>query len=438
MPERLDTSAMRGRGISSVHTAGRHLLAGLLVLMLGWLTPALAQTQDHVQGIADPAAQQPPAPRIGVITMTPGEDYWARFGHNAILVEDAASGERISYNYGYFDFEQPGFMRRFMRGQMLYQLVALPLEVDLHTYAAEGRGATLQWLDLPAAQAIALADFLKLNALPENADYRYDYFTDNCSTRVRDALDRALDGALARQLRTRSHGLTYRNEALRLGAGLPWMLLGMHAGLGPFADRPLSLWDEAFVPQRLADALQSVELEDGRPLVREQLELLPDRLALERDTAPSLRAHFAIAGGGLALLLGLLLRPRAGRAARLAGTALAAGIWLACGLGGLVLVGLWTLTAHVAAWGNENLLLFNPLCLALLAAIPSLARGRQPPRWLVATAQLVVAAAALALFLRFLPFRIQNNADFIVLLGPIHAVLAWRLTRRDDTHAGNE
>ena len=75
----------------------------------------------------------------------------------------------------------------------------------------------------------------------------------------------------------------------------------------------------------------------------------------------------------------------------------------------------------------------SPLCLALLAAIPALAAGRQAPRWLAVLAQVVVAAAALALFLRFLPFRIQNNADFIVLLAPIHVVLAWRLSRSNDT-----
>lgn len=429
MPDQVCRPASGGLGTFAALTAGRHLLAGLLVLMLGWFIPAAGYAQDPTS----PAAHASPAPRIGLITMTPGQDYWARFGHNAILVEDAASGERISYNYGYFDFEQPGFMRRFLRGQMLYQLVALPLDADLQTYAAEGRGVQLQWLDLPAPQAQALAEFLAWNARPENASYHYNYFTDNCSTRVRDALDRAMDGALARQLRTRSHGLTYRNEALRLGAGLPWMLVGMHAGLGPFADRSLSLWDEAFVPQRLSDALQSVTLEDGRPLVREQQALLPDRLGLEREAAPSLRSHFALTGGAAALLLAFLLRPRAGRIARLAGTALATGVWLLCGLGGLLLLGLWTLTAHVAAWGNENLLLFNPLCLALLAAIPALAAGRQAPRWLAVLAQVVVAAAALALFLRFLPFRIQNNADFIVLLAPIHVVLAWRLSRSNDT-----
>ena len=379
---------------------------------------------------AQPApAEQPP--RIGIVTMTPGHEYWARFGHNAIVVEDPAQGPALSYNYGYFDFDQPGFFTRFMRGDMRYRLVALPLEADLRGYAADGRGAQLQWLDLRPEQAIALRDFLAWNALPENAEYRYDYFTDNCSTRVRDAIDHALGGGLARQLGGRSHGLTYRGEALRLGAGVPWLLVGMHAGLGPFADRPLSLWDEAFVPRRLADALDRAENTDGGALVAVHQPLLPDRLALERPAAPDLRWTFAWIGLGLALALAWLLRRGAGRASRLAGSAVAASIWTLCGLGGLVMLALWTLTSHISAWGNENLLLFNPLCLVLLAALPALARGGPVPRWLRRVAHLVLAAAALALFLRFLPFRVQNNGDFIVLLAPVHAVLAWHMARRD-------
>ena len=84
----------------------------------------------------------------------------------------------------------------------------------------------------------------------------------------------------------------------------------------------------------------------------------------------------------------------------------------------------------MAGHGNENLLLLNPLCLALLAALPALARGDAVRPWLRRVAMIVLACAALALFLRFLPFRIQNNGDFIVLLGPIHAALAWRFSRR--------
>lgn len=398
-------------------------LGAALLVLLGWMLAHSASA--HATAIAEEGV-----PRIGIVTMSPGEEYWARFGHNAVVVEDPARGLVLSYNYGYFDFDQPGFLARFLRGEMRYQLVVMTLDEDLRSYAAEGRGASLQWLSLRPDQAHAVRDFLAWNALPENAEYRYDYFADNCSTRVRDVLDRALDGHLGRQMSGRSHGLTYRTEALRLGAGVPWLHLGMHVGLGPYADRPLSIWEEAFVPQRLADALGRASNSDGAPLVSEQLTLLPDRLGLERPAAPNLRWHFALVGIVLALALLWLLRARAGRGARMAGTVLAGSIYALCGFGSLLLLALWAFTAHVAGHGNENLLLLNPLCLVLLLALPALARGDAVRPWLRRVAMIVLACAALALFLRFLPFRIQNNGDFIVLFGPIHAALAWRFSRR--------
>ena len=76
------------------------------------------------------------APRIGVMTMQPGAEYWARFGHNALLVDLQDGSEPLSYNFGYFDFEQPGFLARFLRGDMRYLAVALPLSRDLAGYAS--------------------------------------------------------------------------------------------------------------------------------------------------------------------------------------------------------------------------------------------------------------------------------------------------------------
>jgi hypothetical protein len=360
------------------------------------------------------------------VTMEPGPEYWSRYGHNAILVDDGRS--RTLYNYGYFDFAQPRFLTRFLRGRMLYRLLALPMEEDLASYAAEGRGAVLQWLALEPAAARDIADFLAWNARPENADYRYDYFTANCSTKVRDALDRAYGGALRRELSGRSHGYTFRDEARRLAATLPWLYLGTHLGLGPYTDRPVSLWEESFVPMRLRDALAQTQI-DGRPVVTEQVPLLPHRLVSPPDAPPQWRWRFALVGIGLAALLGWTTRAAAARGLRVAGATLAAALWLVCGLGGIGLLALWGLTDHVAAWGNENALLFDPLCLLLLAALPALARGGAAPRFVRAVGMLVLAAAGVALFLKFLPFRLQANGDWIALLLPIHAVLAWRLAR---------
>ena len=95
------------------------------------------------------------APRIGVATMAPGEVFFERFGHNAIVVVDPASGDAISYNFGFFDPGEADFVGNFARGHMMYYLVALPFEQDLVHYRDTGRGVSLQWLDLTPEQARA-------------------------------------------------------------------------------------------------------------------------------------------------------------------------------------------------------------------------------------------------------------------------------------------
>jgi hypothetical protein len=243
------------------------------------------------------------APRIGVLTMQPGEIFFERFGHNAIVVDDPASGAPVSYNFGFFDLAEPGFLGRFVHGDMQYKLVALPVMDDLVYYRDVGRGVSLQWLDLPDAQARAIAEALAFNARPENARYRYDYFTDNCSTRVRDALDRGMGGALRRQLEVRSAGDSFRSEAVRLASPASWMWLGFDIGLGPYADRPLSRWEDGFVPMRLAASLREAKNAEGRPLVAAESVLLPHRLPPEPPDVPRRWWPWLLAGLALAFAL---------------------------------------------------------------------------------------------------------------------------------------
>src|SRR5690606_7997072 len=364
------------------------------------------------------------APRIGVATMQPGEIFFERFGHNAIVVDDPAFDEPISYNFGYFDMEEPGFTGNFIRGHMEYMLVALPLSQDLAYYQKVGRGVSIQWLDLEPEQARGLAAALAENARPENARYRYDYFLDNCSTRVRDAVDDALGGALATQLQGRSRGNTYRADAVRLASPEWWMWLGFDIGLGPAADRPNSRWQEAFVPMRLAEGLRDTRLPDGRPLVAEEVEVLPHMLPPQPAEAPRrwwpwLLAWLAV--GAVVLWAG------ASRPKLLAGVALP--FWLLCGVGGLLIAFIWFGTAHTFGWNNHNILLLSPLCLLALPGGWRIACGRAPGRlfgWVLA---LVAAGAAVALFWNWMPVLPQRNMPWICLLLPIHAALWLALGR---------
>ncbi|KLJ01146.1 membrane protein [Luteimonas sp. FCS-9] len=357
--------------------------------------------------------------------MQPGEVFFERFGHNAIVIDDPAAPGPMSYNFGFFDPSEPDFVARFVRGDMRYQLAALPLADDLAYYRDVGRGVSIQWLDLDPAQARHLATALAWNARPENAHYRYDYFTDNCSTRVRDALDDALGGLLHQQLQGRSRGNTFRGDAVRLASPATWMWLGFDIGLGPAADRPNALWQDMFVPMRLAEALRGIRHADGRPLVAEEVAVLPHRQPAEpperaRRWWPWLLAGLALGAAALAL----------GRRAPRTLAATALGFWTLCALLGAVMLFLWLGTEHVFGWRNHNLLLFNPLCLVLLPGGWRLARGRAPGRTFAIALTTIAALGVLALFLHWLPVLPQRNAAWLSLLLPVHAALWFAFRSR--------
>jgi hypothetical protein len=372
-----------------------------------------------------PTAPDAAAPRIGVLTMEPGEVFFERFGHNALVVAPADGSEPTSYNYGYFDPTEPDFIGNFIRGRMRYMLVALPLEEDLGYYRDDGRGVTMQWLDLGPAQARRLAAALADSARPENAHYTYEYFTANCSTKVRDAIDAALGGQLHEHLAGTSRGLTYRSESVRLAWPAKWMAAGFDVGLGPYADRPLSRWDEAFIPMRLRESLRGMRAHDGGPLVLEETRILPNRLSSPPDELPRTTGPAFLAG----LVLGALALWGARRWRRTT-AALALGLWTVCGLAGALMLFIWFGTAHVAGYANLNVLLLSPLAFALLPGGWAIARGRAPSRRFDAWLWAVAGSAALAGFATFLPFLAQRNLAWVLLLLPLHLALARGLSAR--------
>ena len=383
---------------------------------------SLFSNSGHTQAVTDATTL-----RAGVITMEPGEEFWARFGHDAIVIENTQTGESMSFNFGFFDMSEPGFFSNFFNGKMQYQLVALPTEEDLQNYRHMGRGVRMQWLNLDQKQIRDLYSALAENAKPENARYTYDYYLSNCATRVRDSLDTILKGEIKTQLSSPSLGNTFRSESVRLAWPAKWMAMGFHLGLGPAADKPLSRWDEAFIPMRLRDSLRQIKLSDGSALVTSEQELVPHRLSLPPGDMPQWKkTAFLI---GIFLAMGILFLAK--RAPRLL-AGIAGVFWLIAGLLGCLMLFVWFGSAHWAGYRNENLLLLSPLALALVPGAWRKLRNRKTNAYFNRFLWLMAASAAAAGFLQFLPFLIQQNFEWVLILLPVHLALAKSLANRPD------
>ena len=216
------------------------------------LAPGRALPQPEPEphpGAAPPGSEI----RVYLVTMGPGAAVWERFGHNAIWIDDPSVQPDTAYNYGLFDFGQENFLLRFIRGQMWYWMAGFPAEPYIRTYLRDNRSVWLQELNLPPRARLELRDFLRWNELPENRFYHYDYYRDNCSTRIRDAIDRVTGGAIADQTAFRPTGRSYRFHTQRLTANDPLVFTGLLLALGQGVDRPISAWEEMFLPMALRD-----------------------------------------------------------------------------------------------------------------------------------------------------------------------------------------
>jgi hypothetical protein len=340
-----------------------------------------------------------------------------------------------------FDFAQPNFLGRFLTGETRYWMEGF----DAHALAAhyareENRSVWVQELNLTPAQRLAARDFVRWNEREENRYYRYDYYRDNCSTRVRDAIDRVLGGALQRQLAGRATGTTFRSHTRRLTAGDAAVYTGTQLALGRPTDAPLSAWEEGFLPTRLMAHVRDVRVPgpDGRPasLVRAERTVHAAVRAPEPLTVPSYWTAYAAAG--LALLAAFVLLGRASGRARGAAAAFAvlavAWTFLLGVLGTVMSLGI-ALTRHAAYMGrNENLLLASPLLLLLCALVLGAVGLRRPAararaaRVAEVAALAVAALAAIGAVLQALPRVGQGSAELAWLVVPAQVGL-WLALR---------
>src|SRR6185503_14057860 len=161
------------------------------------------------------------------------------------------------YNFGTFRFDSPRLILDFLKGRLSYWLSVSSLRSVLAEYQHENRDISVQELRLTAEAKRRLQAKLDENARPENRAYKYDYFLDNCSTRVRDALEPVLGNPAFRDAARAPARMTLRQHALRMTAEPLWFYVALDLVLGPAVDRPIDRWTEMFLPAEVARGLEA-------------------------------------------------------------------------------------------------------------------------------------------------------------------------------------
>lgn len=394
---------------------------------------ALAQLLPFTPPV--PAGEPGSELTIYLLTIGQGDDVWELFGHNAIWVKDRAQGTDVTYNWGMFDFNQPHFVSRFLTGHTLYWMEGIDLETMLQAYTARDRSILAQELNLTPTQRLELKQSLEWNALPQNKFYRYDYYRDNCSTRLRDALDQALGGQLQRATATRMTTGTYRTQTERLTQNDIPVYTGIILALGHPADRPLSEWEEMFLPVRMANDIRSVRIRSDSnatvPLVRSEMALFTAGRSPEPASPSNYLGWYVTLGILIAgALIVLVNRAEGGSKLALFAATATATLWsLIAGFAGVALVAAWAFTEHFYMSRNENLAQFDPLSIALVILIPLSIYGvRGVPR--ARTVSGIVAVLSLFGFVaQGILFFDQRNGEIIALALPLNLAVAWVVYR---------
>ncbi len=338
---------------------------------------------------------------VFLMTMGQGDEVFEKFGHNAIVVWDDVMGQPLVYNWGMFDFAQPNFIGRFLTGDTKYWMAPSTLEGTLAQYRELNRTVTLQELHLTPTQRQKLVRLLATNALEQNKFYRYDYYRDNCSTRVRDAIDVVTGGALSRAMQSAPGQGSYRWHTRRLLAYSTPLYMGSELVLGVDADAPLTAWQQAFLPQSLSESVARIELPAAEGLPARALASPVDTVfRAARNAEPTTVAPRVGVAALIGVILGALLLglSRLGRV----GASIAIGAWsLASVAVGIVLLLAWFATQHVFMANNPSITLLSPAWLVGLVAAVMVARGgvtdrvRSALRWLLAIAALGALAAVI-------------------------------------------
>jgi len=382
-------------------------LSCVILLLTGFF--AHAQAPDTLSDSAE----------ISVLTLGPHQnEVYSAFGHSAMRVYDPDQNFDIAFNWGVFDFDQPNFYLNFARGRNFYMLGVHPYDLFRDYYIEKNRYIHEQILNLTTSQKQHLYEYLKWNARSENRSYRYDYFYDNCATRIRDVVVKVFGDSVKFDDSYITTDYSIRDLTDIYLIHQPWGDLGIDICLGLPMDKKAAPYEYMFLPDYIESSFDHASI-SGSPIVKEKIIVYESR---DQDYPRSLfhpmNVFSLVAVIAIALSVWDFKR-------KMLSTWFDAILFGATGAVGLLLFLLWVATDHKAAANNFNLLWALPTNLVAMIAF------YKNPTWLKKYFLSVAVIASLTLLLwSILPQQLNYFlVPFVVALF-VRALLQYRLRSR--------
>jgi len=355
-------------------------------------------------------AQNPNLPKLSdkaefsLITCTPGNETYNIFGHSAIRLKDPKLNLDFVYNYGTFDFDTPDFILKFIQRKLLYSLSKSSYEPFQYVYIIEKRGVAEQVILIDSIQKQQLFDYLENNYLPQNREYLYDFFYDNCATRIRDVFRESF-GKDAVSMPEINSNKTFRKFLDEYIQHDPWLNFGIDLILGLEADKICNFENQMFLPDYMALNLNKTLL-NSKPMLSEINWILP-----KPEPKPDPSLLFSPLNVNILVLLISILMILFVKIEWLKKLWFNS-ILILLSFAGIFLLFMWIGTDHIATQYNMNVLWANPLFLIWLVVCLK----PQNKRRIKIIGYSIFAINVFALLTFFLPIQEFNIAVFPLIL----------------------
>ncbi len=346
------------------------------------------------------------ASEISVITVAPGNELYDTFGHSAFRVKDKMLGLDQAYNYGIYNFNTPNFYGKFAQGKLPYDLASYPFHYFLRNYVEENRTIKEQQLNLTTAEKQLFFDFLENNAKPENKSYIYDFFYDNCATKLQVVTQKVLGKHVIFDNNfTKDKEDTLRDLIHQYSHKHIWGTFGIDLALGSVIDRKATTQEYLFLPDNIFLAFAESKL-NNKPTVKKTLTLFT---STPKEVTSNFVTPFVLVSfiGILVLLITYRNFKNKKRSRWLDFT-----LFFITGLIGIVILLLWFATDHSTTKGNYNILwAFAPNLFVAFSLLKN-----KIPNWVKKYILLLLILLTLTVVLWVLKIQVFNIAIIPILL----------------------